>query len=842
MPTTTASSRLHVSSLSLKSRWLLVSVMVCLFSTNTSTTTTTTSNYAGGGVVLAAAGAAPTRPQQQPNADHVSMTKEAALLRAKHLDKKKPLMLNRKKHKQQTHGTTTTTTTNNHDNYISNGNTSNGNNNGNNIDHDYQHYDPSNDSMDGSFTSLLFPGSTPEVYHLSDRIPVFVEYVESRKTQLPVKYFQMPGVCRPPSPDESNAIDVKIKRKNLGQRLMGTQSTQLTSYSISALENKSCTPMCQSRLDSKQIKFLKKLIDKQYRVHFTMDSLPVLVRSKSRNYALRGFPIGFKQQGDMRKQQGDIHNGQVAQGNSNTDTDTDTITTTTATTTTTTTTTANISNNAKNQYYIYNHLRFVIYYNDFIPPPDANTDTGTRIVKKGMHITGFDVVPVSIQQDMQHCNDAESSLQNRIDTFQPLKTDNAGNPIDVLFSYEVSFQHSHITWADRWDIYMMESPDNEIHYFAIVNSLMIAFLLTGVVLVIMLRALKKDIAQYNTMDIHISMGMGMAEDDHVNIMEETGWKLVHGDVFRPPMRGRTLLSVSVGTGLQIGTSVFLTLMAYAARFLNPMRKGQTLSYVVILYVLSGSVAGYSSAKLYKFFHGKAWKRTTLMTAAAFPGVLFTLFVALNFFLHLALGKASAAVSFWTMLLMFLLWVCVSAPLVFIGAFFGYKSDKIQVPTKTTQIARFIPDSNSWFVKFPHCALMAGILPFASVAIELSFIMNALWINQIYYIMGFLTIVCFVFTLSCSTMSMVMCYCQLCNEDHRWWWKSFFNGASTGFYLFVYSLWYLVFKLELVGLLSLVVYISYMGLICFAFALYCGGVALISSFWFCTKIYGAVKVE
>jgi len=185
---------------------------------------------------------------------------------------------------------------------------------------------------------------------------------------------------------------------------------------------------------------------------------------------------------------------------------------------------------------------------------------------------------------------------------------------------------------------------------------------------------------------------------------------------------------------------------------------------------------------------------------------------------------------------------VSAPLVFIGAFFGFRAEKIAVPTKTTQIARFVPDSNSWFVKFPHCSLMAGILPFASVCIELSFIMNALWINQIYYIVGFIAIVYFVFTLSCSTMSMVMCYCQLCNEDYKFWWKSFLNGASVGFYFFIYSLWYLVVHLELVGFLSVVVYISYMGLVCFAFALYCGGVSLFSSFWFCRKIYAAVKVD
>jgi len=717
------------------------------------------------------------------------MTKEAAINRAKHLDKKKPLLLKNKRKKNKIESID-----------------SKSNSNRSSVEED----------LKGSFTSLLFPGSTPEVYHEADRIPLFVEFVESRKTQLPVKYFKMPGVCMGPSKEESSAIDVKIKRKNLGQRLMGTQSTQLTSYAINAMQNTKCTPLCQSSLDSKSIKFLKHIISNQYRIHFTMDSLPIIVRSKSRNYALRGFPIGFKQ----LKVPSD-------RGNTNNDTEKEI---SNAETKTKQDKNDGITSTSQS-YYIYNHLRFVIYYND------AKDDT----TNKGIHITGFDVVPVSIQHDLQQCKNAETTLQNKVDAFQQLKTDSAGNPIDVLFSYEVSFQRSEITWADRWDIYMMESPDNEIHYFAIVNSLMIAFLLTGVVAVIMVRALKKDIAQYN--DLYLHVGMGMAEDEHrVNVMEETGWKLVHGDVFRPPTRGRTLLSVCVGTGLQIGTSVFLTLMAAALRFLNPMRKGQTLSYVVILYMLSGSVAGFSSAKLYKFLHGKAWKRTTLLTAAAFPGVLFTLFVALNLFLHLSLGKASAAVSFWTMLLMFLLWVCISAPLVFIGAFFGYKANKIEVPTKTTQIARFIPDSNSWFVKFPHCALLAGILPFASVAIELSFIMNALWINQIYYIMGFLIVVCFVFTLSCSTMAMVMCYCQLCNENHRWWWKSFFNGASTGFYLFVYSLWYLVVKLELVGFLSLVVYISYMGLICFAFALYCGGVAVISSFWFCKKIYAAVKVE
>lgn len=654
--------------------------------------------------------------------DHVSMTKEAAELRAQHLSKKRPLLSKK------------------------------------------------SDSLQG----LLFPGMSPEEYVEGDRVNAFVELVESRKTQLPVNYFQIPNVCKAPSKDEIKDANAKIKKKNLGQRLMSSQGTSLVNYEFEVLRNTTCTGLCSSDIkEKKQIKFLRMLIEKQYRVHFTLDSLPIVVRSKSYNYAMRGFPIGFIDKED------EAH-----------------------------------------PYYLYNHLRFVIYYND----EGRLTPDGPSV-----QITGFDAVPVSIKHTDGECQAEENALMNKKETFLQIPENTMEG---IVYSYEVQWIKSSVQWADRWDVYLMEAPDNEVHYFAIVNSLMIGFLLTSAVAVIMLRALKKDIAKYND----------LMEDPNDIIMEETGWKLVHGDVFRPPVKGRSILSAAVGTGLQIGMSVFLTLIFLSLRMINPMKKGQTLSYVVVLYILSGSVSGYASARLYKFHAGKAWKRATFLTAAGFPGILFTLFVLLNFFLHLSLGKASVAVSFWTMLLMFVLWICVSSPLVFLGAFFGFKADKITVPTKTTQIARFVPETNSWFVKFPHCSLMAGVLPFASVVIELSFIMNALWINQIYYIVGFITIVIFVFTLSCSTMSMVMCYCQLCNEDYKWWWKSFYNGASSGFYLFLYSVWYLFVHLELVGFLSVMLYISYMGLICFAFGLYCGGIGLLSSFWFCRKIYGAVKVD
>lgn len=43
--------------------------------------------------------------------------------------------------------------------------------------------------------------------------------------------------------------------------------------------------------------------------------------------------------------------------------------------------------------------------------------------------------------------------------------------------------------------------------------------------------------------------------------EESGWKQVHGDVFRPPRKGM-LLSVFLGQGTQIFIMTFTTLCKY----------------------------------------------------------------------------------------------------------------------------------------------------------------------------------------------------------------------------------------------------------------------------------------
>lgn len=111
--------------------------------------------------------------------------------------------------------------------------------------------------------------------------------------------------------------------------------------------------------------------------------------------------------------------------------------------------------------------------------------------------------------------------------------------------------------------------DVQIHWFSIINSLVVVFFLSGkyaniifvcflkmhilifyfiqgILTMIMIRTLRRDIAKYNT------------DDSIEDTLEETGWKLVHGDVFRPPPYPRVFAAI-VGSGIQIFFMALITI-------------------------------------------------------------------------------------------------------------------------------------------------------------------------------------------------------------------------------------------------------------------------------------------
>jgi transmembrane 9 superfamily protein 2/4 len=134
--------------------------------------------------------------------------------------------------------------------------------------------------------------------------------------------------------------------------------------------------------------------------------------------------------------------------------------------------------------------------------------------------------------------------------------------------------------------------------------------------------------------------------------EETGWKLVYADVFRPPPHA-ALLSVYAGSGMQLFVMSILTLTFAAFGFLSPANRGALLSSILFFYVLMGVPAGYTAARFCKLVKEPNHFKTTLLTSVIFPGVCFAMFFVINMVVWTR--QSSTAVPFGTLVVLMLLW-------------------------------------------------------------------------------------------------------------------------------------------------------------------------------------------
>jgi len=182
------------------------------------------------------------------------------------------------------------------------------------------------------------------------------------------------------------------------------------------------------------------------------------------------------------------------------------------------------------------------------------------------------------------------------------------------------------------------------------------------------------------------------------------------------------------------------------------------------------------------------------------------FFLLNFFLwHL---DSSGAVPFGTMFSLLVLWFGISGPLVYLGAYFGYKKDAYELPCQTNDLCRMIPPQ-AWYLRKPFAILIGGVLPFGAVFIEVFFIMSSVWLHHYYYMFGFLLLAFIILILTAGEITIVMTYFQLCAEDWQWWWRAVLTSGSSALYLFLYSILYFFTKLEIASFTPTLLYFSYM---------------------------------
>jgi transmembrane 9 superfamily protein 2/4 len=485
--------------------------------------------------------------------------------------------------------------------------------------------------------------------------------------------------------------------------------------------------------------------------------------------------------------------------------------------------------------YIFNHVNIIIEYHQRDPAVET------------FRVVGFSVEPMSIDHAFQGEYDWDG--QSKEGLAKPLSTCTPNTHMDrssitknqvvkpdvkVLYTYDVTWKLSDVAWSSRWDVYLSE--DNlvpaQVHWYSITNSILVVLFLSLLVVSVLVRNLRRDIAAYNAL-------AALADEENDEEADESGWKLVHADVFRPPQNMPMLYCVVVGSGVQMGLTILLSICFSAVGFLSPARRGSLMNGILVFYMLTGIVAGYVSSRFYKAFKGRLWQLCTVLTATLFPGVAFCLFLFFNvilFFLH-----SSASAPFLDVIILAAMWCCVSIPLVFLGAYFGYKQESMTFPTVTSTIARAIPPPQ--LLMHPKIGIMiAGVVPFAAAYVELFFIMTSLWMDQYYYVFGFTLIVYFILILTCAEVTVLLVYYQLCAENHRWWWFAFLAPGSTALYTFIYSMfWFKTLEASRM-LMTYLLYFGYMAMICGAMLLVTGTVGALSSLWFVRKIFGTIKVD
>ncbi|GMP92750.1 hypothetical protein CsSME_00042839 [Camellia sinensis var. sinensis] len=94
--------------------------------------------------------------------------------------------------------------------------------------------------------------------------------------------------------------------------------------------------------------------------------------------------------------------------------------------------------------------------------------------------------------------------------------------VDVEFTYTVKWRETNIPFEKRIEKYYSSPTPHQlrIHWFAVMNSCLTVLILLGCLVMFYVRVIKKDINKYAN------------DEELLDNQEETGWKNIHGDVFR----------------------------------------------------------------------------------------------------------------------------------------------------------------------------------------------------------------------------------------------------------------------------------------------------------------------
>lgn len=633
--------------------------------------------------------------------------------------------------------------------------------------------------------AFYLPGLAPVTYcartnspNCQTDVPVYVNRLTTLSTLIPYEYDRF-DLCQ-------NEKD-EYQTLNLGQALFG-ERIKLSPYKLEFMRDVSCETVCEKtyypgdKEHLQKLLFMEKSIELNYQQNWIIDNMPVTWCYQVEDnyiYCSRSFPLGCYVTRQGKQMNACVMSAKFSE---------------------------------EYTYYFFNHVELTITYQRA-----HSQDSGESRTEFG-RILSAKVQPKSIAYDphVKRCNYYKA---------MGIKGGKLTNETTIRYSYSVRWEEDrNYKWSSRWDYILSPPNGNKIMWFSVINSFVVIVFLTAIVLRIAIVSLSRS-AESRTN----SCCCKKAADKFT-------WKLIYGDVFRPPGCGM-LFAVFNGSGVQVFLTATVTLIFASLGFLSPANRGALETCIVVSFVCLGFPAGLVSARLYKAFGGKKKLLNALLTATACPGIVFLFAMILN--LMFWAEGSSAAIPFTTILALLGLWLGVSLPLTFIGAFFEFRRKTSHSQFKTDPVPRHIP-SLRFYLKPLMGMIVGGILPFGCIFISEFFILNSIWAGQIFYSYGIMILIFILMAICCALVTVMLCYFHLCAEDYRWWWRSFLSSSFTSVYFFIYCIHYYVNKMEIQGVTSIFIFFGYMLIVTFLIFLMTGTIGFFSCFLFVRKIYGNVK--
>jgi len=357
--------------------------------------------------------------------------------------------------------------------------------------------------------------------------------------------------------------------------------------------------------------------------------------------------------------------------------------------------------------------------------------------------------------------------------------------------------------------------------------------------VMLMRALKRDIALFKMAGAVI----GSDEQEQTPMDSDAGWKALAGDIFRRP-KYPLLLAIMIGSGEQTLLMVLSSILISAVGLASPARHRSLINCCVFLFAVFGAVNGYESTRWYRYFQGgDSFRSHVFKTAMFYPAFNFAVFLVIDLVVWADSGSAATnAVPFGTFVVLVAIWSFLSVPMVYLGAYYGKKSEPISVPCRTRRIRRVVP-SKAWYLRKEMMLLISGIIVFVSGYLEMVIILKSVWGHRIYFAFGFLLVAVLLMMMCSALMAVLVVYIRLVQGDYNWWWISFFAPAFSGTVMFLYCVFFFFTNMHVLATwTSFAVYFGYMFLLSTAVAMMTGFVGFSAAFMMLRTIYRAVKSD